>query len=236
MAGSNAMTNASQRFGAASSSSPTASRNITGRQPSNQGESLNNTIVASIIHQSTPSGSSDVSSICSTTDDQVRKLQMMNARLLFRNNELQDSTARQRKHTGGRGKNATVKADRSYTMTDLRNKGYVSTWVSTTLMRHVKVLPIKWMKYSNHKGSICQRIFAIANVEIPVGMEKQKYWDDVLADLTNSLMGSYRSNRVQGHSKQYGGNYFAFVFQIYIFIINNLNMIDESTNTSCFQT
>ena len=92
------------------------------------------------------------------------------------------------------------------------------------------------MKYSNHKGSICQRIFAIANVKIPVGMEKQKYWDDVLADLTNSLMGSYRSNRVQGHSKQYGGNYFAFVFQIYIFIINNLNMIDESTNTSCFQT
>ena len=98
-------------------------------------------------------------------------------------------------------------------MTDSRNKLYVSTWVSNTLMRHVKVLPNKWMKYNDSVKSTCQRIFAIDNVMIPFGLDKEKYWNDNLADLTNSVLGIYRSNRVQGHSKQYGGIYLDVYFE-----------------------
>ena len=236
---SDAMKNASQRFGtraAADASSHTTSQSITEQQPSNQPTPSTNTIVARVINQSTPSGStSDISSIAFLADDQVRHLQMINTRLWYRNNELQDSAARQRQHSGGRGKNATCKNDRSFTMTDSRNKSYVSTWVSNTLMRHVKVLPNKWMKYNDSMKSTCQRIFALNNVTIPFGMDNEKYWNDNLADLTNSVLGVYRSNRVQGHSKQYGGNFFDVVFRTYLFIITNANIRYEKTNTSCFQ-
>ena len=132
------MKNASQRFGtgaAADASSHTTSQSITEQQPSNQRTLSTNTIVARVINQSTPSGStSDILSIVSSADDQVHHLQMMNARLLYRNNELQESSARQRRHSGGRGKNATHMNDRSFTTTDLVNKSYVSTWVSNALM------------------------------------------------------------------------------------------------------
>ena len=91
------------------------------------------------------------------------------------------------------------------------------------------------MKYNDSIKSTCQRIFGISNVTIPFGMDKEKYLDDVLADLTNSVLGIYRSNRVQGHSKQYRGNYFDTVFQTYLFIVINANIRYEKTNTPCFQ-
>ena len=132
------MKNASQRFGtgaAADASSHTTSQSITEQQPSNQQTPSTNTIVARVINQSTPSRStSDILSIVSLADDQVHHLQMMNALLLYRNNELQESSARQRRHSDGRGKNATCTNDRSFTMTDLISNSYVSTWVSNTLM------------------------------------------------------------------------------------------------------
>ena len=54
------------------------------------------------------------------------------------------------------------------------------------------------MKYSENQSAMCQMIYGISNVTIPIGMTKKDYWNDALADLTNSGSGSYRSNRVQG--------------------------------------
>ena len=71
--------------------------------------------INSIVH--TSSESSSVLSLVSSYDEQMCLLKLENVRLTYCNTKLHESTTRQRKH-GGRGKNATCRAERSFAQTD----------------------------------------------------------------------------------------------------------------------
>jgi hypothetical protein len=73
------------------------------------------------------------------------------------------------------GKNSIRKLKmKVLTSSDKLNAHEIDNWLCESLWPHVKMIPDKWHKWSEHPKSICQCIMSV--VGVPKGCTMEEYW------------------------------------------------------------
>lgn len=102
------------------------------------------------------------------------------------------------------GKNSIRKLKtRVLTSSDKLNAHEIGHWLRESLWPHVKMMPDKWHKWSEHPKSICQRIMSV--VGVPKGCTVEEYWLSVARTAANDKLCALRSNTKQSMFTQFKG-------------------------------
>ena len=102
------------------------------------------------------------------------------------------------------GKNSMRKVkSQCLTASDRINATEISHWLRECLWPHVKIMPDRWHKWSEHPKSICQRILAM--IGVPRGFTNEEYWTRVALSIANEKLCAMRSNTKQAMFSQFKG-------------------------------
>jgi hypothetical protein len=102
------------------------------------------------------------------------------------------------------GKNSMRKVkSQCLTASDRINATEISHWLRKCLWPHVKIMPDRWHKWSEHPKSICQRVLAM--IGVPRGFTKEEYWTRVALSIANEKLCALRSNTKQAMFSQFKG-------------------------------
>jgi hypothetical protein len=89
------------------------------------------------------------------------------------------------------------------TASDRINATEIGHWLRECLWPHVKIMPPKWHKWSEHPKSICQRILSV--IGVPHGFTNEEYWSQIALSLANEKNCALRSNTKQAMFSQFKG-------------------------------
>ena len=102
------------------------------------------------------------------------------------------------------GKNGMRKLkDKYLTTSDKVNASEIAHVLRISLWPHIKLMPEKWHKWSEHPKSICQRLMSA--VGVPNGFTSEEYWTGVARSLANDKLCALRSNIKQSMFNQFKG-------------------------------
>ena len=94
------------------------------------------------------------------------------------------------------GKNGVRKLkSKALTTSDRVNGHCIGTFLRKVLWPDIKMMPLKWQKWSKNTRSICQRI--LSSVGVPRGVTDENYWSSVAVSIANDKLCAMRSNMKQ---------------------------------------
>lgn len=94
------------------------------------------------------------------------------------------------------GKNGVRKLkSKALTTSDRVNGHCIGTYLRKVLWPDIKMMPLKWQKWSKNTRSICQRI--LSSVGVPRGVTDENYWSSVAVSIANDKLCAMRSNMKQ---------------------------------------
>ena len=94
------------------------------------------------------------------------------------------------------GKNGVRKLkSKALTTSDRVNGHCIGTVLRKVLWPDIKIMPLKWQKWSKNTRSICQRI--LSSVGVPRGVTDENYWSSVAVSIANDKLCAMRSNMKQ---------------------------------------
>jgi lysyl-tRNA synthetase class II len=102
------------------------------------------------------------------------------------------------------GKNSIRKLKmKVLTSSDKLNAHEIGHWLRKSLWPHVKMMPDKWHKWSEHPKSIRQRIMTV--IGVLKGCTMEDYWLSVARTAANDKLCALRSNMKQSMFTQFKG-------------------------------
>ena len=118
--------------------------------------------------------------------------------------EIQDLRSLLNQRRKNRGKNRVRRKDNMSGL-DRLNVREVNHYIKKVSYPYLKILPKKWMKYSDHPKTMCCRV--MSKVEVPKGLTKQIYWEETIRPLVNEKCGALKANFKEACKIQYRSKY-----------------------------
>lgn len=102
------------------------------------------------------------------------------------------------------GKNSVRKLKTTVlTPSDRLNAHIIGETLRIVLWPHIKMMPLKWYKWSDNPKSISQCI--LGSIGMPKGFTKEEYWLSVALSAANEKLCTMRSNLKQTMARQFKG-------------------------------